>query len=72
VALRLILAQRSGPGLERLFPELPPQYVVEAATYQIRHRKKLAIAVKLDGFDGRVIHDFAMGASAEMFMQNAP
>jgi hypothetical protein len=43
---------------------------VEAATYQIRHWKKLAIAVKLNGFDRRVIHHMAMRTFAEMLMQD--
>jgi hypothetical protein len=43
---------------------------VKATTYQIRYGEKLAIAVKLNGFDRSVIHHLAMRTFAEMLMQD--
>jgi hypothetical protein len=43
---------------------------MKASTYQVRHRKTLAIAIKLDRFDRRVVDHLAMRASTEMLMQN--
>lgn len=61
----------SGRMLDSLLLELASQGGVQAITHPVRHRKSLAVTVKLNGFARSVEHHFTVGALANVFTEHA-